>query len=95
MLAQAFRTSPGVISGLALLIGFGLIASRSLPLAIIGAALMLLAFFVPFIRLALVDPEATGVIAARTGQRDEDSASATSSKDSKVLRRTEEAAKSR
>lgn len=57
MLTQVLRTSPGVISGLALLIGFALVASRSWPLAIAGSALILLAFFVPFIRLGVVASE--------------------------------------
>lgn len=96
MLVQAFRTSPGVISGVALLVGFGLIASRSLPLAVVGAALLLLAFFVPFIRLALTTPEATDVSATRSALQEEDSSSPTPSTGPKAhRRRTEEAVKPR
>jgi hypothetical protein len=54
MIAHLLKTSPGPISAVLLVVGFAMMASGYLPLSVAGAALILLAFFVPFIRLSLV-----------------------------------------
>ena len=52
MLAHLLRTSPGVLSAVGVILGFVLIMSGVLPLAVVGAALIVLAFLVPYFRLA-------------------------------------------
>lgn len=81
MLIEVLRTSPGMISGLALLIGFALIASRTWPLAIVGSALILLAFFVPFIHLTLIAPEATNASGSKSIGHEEEPAPPTNDAD--------------
>lgn len=77
MLAQALRTSPGMLSAIGLFGGFALIATGSLPLKVVGAILMLLAFFVPFIRMLVLpqdapDPSSPQEIAGSTSAVAED-----------------------
>ncbi len=70
MLTQALRTSPGVFSAIGLVSGFALIVTESLTLRVIGAILLMLAFFVPFIRMLLPEPEATEARTAKTARQD-------------------------
>jgi hypothetical protein len=51
MIADALRTRPGLISLLALVAGFLLIATGQLPLGAVGIALFVLAVLVPFLRV--------------------------------------------
>jgi hypothetical protein len=52
MIADALRMRPGLISLLALVAGFLLIATGQLPLGAVGIALFVLAVLVPFLRVA-------------------------------------------
>jgi hypothetical protein len=51
-MANLLRSSPGVLSALGVILGFIFIMSGVLPLAVVGAALIIGAFFVPYFRLA-------------------------------------------
>jgi hypothetical protein len=52
MVAHLLRTSPVVLSAIGVILGFVVIMSGMLPLALIGAAVVMLAFFEPYFRLA-------------------------------------------
>lgn len=67
MLAQTLRAYPGPLSLAALVAGVVLTATGSLPLGVVGIALLVAAFLVPFLRLAVLPPEARD--SAKTGRR--------------------------
>jgi hypothetical protein len=51
---QLLRTSPAPISAFLLVVGFIMMASGYLPLGVVGAAWIFLAFLVPFLRLSFL-----------------------------------------
>ncbi|MBA3417004.1 MAG: hypothetical protein H0U10_17425 [Chloroflexia bacterium] len=65
MLAQTLRAYPGPLSLAALVAGVALLATGSLPLGVVGIALLVAAFLVPFLRLAVLPREARGSGQAR------------------------------
>jgi hypothetical protein len=52
MMARLLQNSPGIFSTIGVILGFIFVMSGLLPLAKVGAALIMLAIFVPNFRLA-------------------------------------------